>query len=92
MGRGTVGSGAGRPAMAGRAGIDTDMDDDPGNDDLGDDYLDDGGLEDDNVLSLHRPPRVDGAHTAHEHAPDDSQPDDDAVNPDRAQSERPDRD
>lgn len=28
--------------------------------------------------------------SAREHAPDDSQPDDDAVNPDRAQSERPD--
>ena len=79
MGRGTVG-GAGRPPAPGRANI--DMEDDLGDDDPGDD----------NVLSLHRPPRVDGAHTAHEHAPDDSQPDDDAVNPDRAQSERPDGD
>ena len=45
-----------------------------------------------NVLSLHSPPRVDGADTARRHAPDDSQPDDDAVNPYRAQSERPEED
>jgi ParB family chromosome partitioning protein len=89
MGRGAVG-GAGRPPAPGRANI--DMDDDPGNDDPGDDYLDDGDPGRHNVLSLNRPPRVDGAQSAHEHAPDDSQPDDDAVNPDRAQSERPDGD
>lgn len=48
--------------------------------------------EGDKVLSLHSVSRVDGADTARRHAPDDSEPDDDAVNPDRAQSERPDGD
>ena len=79
MGRGAVGGG-GRSSASGP----TDMDDE-----LGDDDLDYSEPEDDNVLSLHPAPRVEGAHTAHRHAPDDRQPDDDAVNPDRAQSERP---
>ncbi len=88
MGRGAVG-GAGRSAVPGRADIDRDMDDGLDDDDLGDDYPEDGGRGDDNVLSLHPAPRPEGAHTALRHAPDDREPDDDSVNPDRAQSERP---
>jgi hypothetical protein len=56
------------------------MDDDIGDDDAGED----------NVLSLHPSKRGEGAPTAIRHAPDDSQPDDNASSPDRAQSERPD--
>ena len=75
MGSGAVGGAGGYPTP-GRI----DMDDDIGDDDAGED----------NVLSLHPSKRGEGAPTAIRHAPDDSQPDDHASSPDRAQSERPD--
>jgi ParB family chromosome partitioning protein len=79
-----MGSGAVGGAVGGAGGYPTpgriDMDDDIGDDDAGED----------NVLSLHPSKRGEGAPTAIRHAPDDSQPDDNASSPDRAQSERPD--
>jgi len=79
-----MGSGAVGGAVGGAGGYPTpgriDMDDDIGDDDAGED----------NVLSLHPSKRGEGAPTAIRHAPDDSQPDDHASSPDRAQSERPD--
>jgi ParB family chromosome partitioning protein len=75
MGSGAVGGAGGYPTH-GRI----DMDDDIGDDDAGEN----------NVLSLHPSKRGEGAPTAIRHAPDDSQPDDHASSPDRAQSERPD--
>lgn len=75
MGSGAVGGAGGYPTP-GRI----DMDDDIGDDDAGEN----------NVLSLHPSKSGEGAPTAIRHAPDDSQPDDHASSPDRAQSERPD--